>query len=116
MLEFADEYGEDKATNGGLIMRKLLALTLSTGLLAGCEIPFPKACKYDTSIVSGTVTEVAEWHIMVENEVETFRVDYYDLDRDMTVGESVTFERSLITQGTCVPIYYTEVTPDAASG
>ena len=96
-------------------MRKFLALALSTGLLAGCEIPFPQACKYDTSIVSGTVTEVAEWHIMVENEVETFRVDYYDLDRDMTVGETVTFERSLITQGTCVPIHYSEVTPDAAN-
>ncbi len=96
-------------------MRKLLALTLSTGLLAGCEIPFPRACKYDTSIVSGTVAEVAEWHIMVENEVETFRVDYYDLDRDMTVGESVTFERGLITQGTCVPIYYRETDEEPAT-
>ena len=95
-------------------MRKLLALALSTGLLAGCELPFPRACKYDTSIVSGTVTEVAEWQIIVENEVETFQVDYYDLGREMTVGETVTFERGLITQGTCVPVYYTEVTPDAA--
>ncbi len=86
--------------------------------LAACDIPLPVTggpCRYDTSIVSGTVTEVAEWHIIVENELETFQVDDYNLEREMTVGETVTFERSLITNGTCVPIQYREIAQDTSA-
>ena len=95
------------------VMLKPAISALPLVLLSACEIPLPATggpCRYETSIVSGSVTEVAEWHIIVANDAETFQVDYYDLDRSYVVGEAVTFERDVITNGTCVPVQCREIT------
>jgi hypothetical protein len=95
-------------------MRNYLATAIIALVVAGCAPvgPGPIAggpCKYDTSIVKGTVTEVDEDGALLMGEEGAFRVEISDLLKSPAVGDTLTLQHEQITEGTCTPDIYSEI-------
>jgi hypothetical protein len=95
-------------------MRNYLTTVIIALVVAGCTPigPGPIAggpCKYDSSIVEGTVTEVDEdGALLVGGDVE-FWVQASDLRKLPAVGDTLTLKHEWITEGACTPDIYSEV-------
>jgi hypothetical protein len=95
-------------------MKRITGLVPAFALfgLAACHAPFEPMvggpCTYDTSIVEGTVVYVEESgaRLKGENE-EVFWVPLEYLGTLPEVGDTLTLQRQLITEGTCTPEIYT---------
>lgn len=95
-------------------MRNYLATAIFALVVAGCA-PIGQGpiaggpCKYETSIVKGTVTEVDEDIVELMGEEGAFRVEVSDLLKSPAVGDTLTLQHERITEGTCTPDIYSEV-------
>ncbi|MEZ6002010.1 hypothetical protein [Hyphomonas sp.] len=69
-------------------------------------------CSYETSIVTGTVTEVDEDGALLTGEEGEFWVQASYLGTLPEVGDTLTLQRERITEGTCTPEIYSPVRPD----
>jgi len=69
-------------------------------------------CSYETSIITGTVTEVDEDGALFTGDEGEFWVPLDYLRTLPAVGETLTPQRERITEGTCTPEIYSVVTGD----
>ncbi|MEZ5998206.1 MAG: hypothetical protein R3B98_05895 [Hyphomonas sp.] len=69
-------------------------------------------CSYETSMVTGTVTETDEGGALLTGDEGEFWVPLEYLVTLPEVGETLTLQRERITQGTCTPEIYSRVAPD----
>jgi len=95
-------------------MRNYLTTVIIALVVAGCAPvgPGPIAggpCKYDTSIVKGTVTEVDEDGALRMGKEGEFWVQASDLRKLPAVGDTLTLQHERITEGTCTPDIYSEI-------
>jgi hypothetical protein len=63
-------------------------------------------CRYETSIIEGTVTEVDEDGALFMGEEGEFWVTDDYLGTLPNVGDTLTFQRERIVEGTCTPEIY----------
>jgi hypothetical protein len=95
-------------------MRNYLATAIFALVVAGCA-PIGQGpiaggpCKYETSIIKGTVTGVYEDGVVLMGEEGEFRVETSDLHKQPAVGDTLTLQHERITEGTCTPDIYSEV-------
>lgn len=91
-----------------------LAALMALAGLSACHPTGPIAggpCKYETSVIKATVTEVDEDGAMLNGpEGEFFVSDDY-LGTLPEVGDTLTLKRERITEGTCTPDIYTVMRP-----
>lgn len=66
-------------------------------------------CSYETSTIEGTVTEVDEDGALFMGEEGEFWVSDEYLGTLPAVGDTITFQRERITEGTCTPEIYSVV-------
>lgn len=97
--------------------RALLMALLVTGAVAACDHPIGPhivggPCSYETSIVTGTVTEVDEDGALLMGEEGEFWVQASYLGTLPAVGDTLTLQRERITEGTCTPEIYSPVKPE----
>lgn len=100
-------------------MRFAFRLTLAAPMLtlAACDHPIDPhivggPCSYETSIVTGTVTEVDESGALLMGEEGEFWVQASHLGALPEVGDTLTLQRERITEGTCTPEIYSPVKPE----
>ncbi|MCA8899869.1 MAG: hypothetical protein KDA53_01320 [Hyphomonas sp.] len=97
---------------------RLLSGLLCAGILTGltaCEDPGPITggpCSYETSTVTGTVTEADEDGALFEGDEGEFWVPASYLGTVPAVGDSLTLKRERIIEGTCTPEIYSVVSGD----
>ena len=82
--------------------------------LAACDAVPPGpitggSCSYETSIVTGTVTETDEDGALLTGDEGEFWVPLEYLRTLPEVGETLTLQRERITEGTCTPEIYSPV-------
>jgi hypothetical protein len=97
--------------------RTLLATILATGALVACDHPIAPhivggPCSYETSVVTGTVTEVDEGGALLMGEEGEFWVSKEYLGTLPEVGDMLPLQRERITEGTCTPEIYSPIKPD----
>ena len=88
----------------------LALISILPGLAAcGPDDPGPIAggpCSYETSVIEGTVTEVDEDGALFMGEEGEFWVSDDYLGTLPAIGDTLTFQRERITEGTCTPEIY----------
>ncbi len=94
-------------------MRNCMSIAMLVPIVAACSPagPGPIAggpCKYETSMITGTVTEVGDDNVLMMGEDGEFRVQVADFRNPPAVGDTLTLQRQLITEGTCTPEIYAE--------
>jgi hypothetical protein len=97
----------------------LIALGLLAPLMA-CEPNTPSSpivggpCSYETSIITGTVTEVDEEGALFDGPDGEFWVPAEYLGSLPEVGGTLTLKRERITAGTCTPEMYEVIDADVS--
>ena len=95
-------------------MRAQFILSALAVSLAACSNPGPITggpCRYEESIITGTARTIEDDGVMFDGPEGEFWVSSDYLAAPPAPGETVTFKRERIIEGTCTPEIYSIVTP-----